>query len=762
MKITPLPLALILFPLWLAIPASAGTTKTIVVNSAASAGPAAVGTLTWAIYQANYQGADLNYINFAIPGVTAEVEIALTETLYLARPTIINATTQPGYAGQPLIRINCTPVGGIPLASGFNIVPAGGGLPGGAGSTIQGFRIINYSSNAITLSRGADGNVIANNQIGFVPVAGTGTFLRNDTLFPACRGLGIQSSGNTIRGNTISGVSNAITLGDDIGAPTGAVYQNNSFERNFIGTDATGMVKIGNNSDGIFFGAGAQQNLIGPGNVISGMDSSGVELLHATATGNRIFGNLIGLNAAGTGVIPNGELGILIANGASDNWVGGPYGGVYAGNVISGNNLGGVVIGTAAFPGGSNNRIEGNLIGTDAAESKALGTQVSGITLESGAAGNTIRKNVIVGQVNHAVVLSDATNNAAYGNWIGITSKGVTIANGAFGFYVLNSSNNIVEVSAASAGVGTEQNIFGSNGLGPVGVNGMSKDNVIDLGSPAPTPTPVPLPGGTPAQLQNISTRMSVGTGDSVLIAGFIVTGPAGSTKKVLIRGMGPTLAKFGVLGTLSDPLLELHAGNVTMATNDSWQQGNLAAIPAGFEPSDPREALLVATLTVGSSGLTNYSAIVKGAHGETGIGIAEVYDLEPTSAAKLANISTRGDVQRGDNVMIAGFILGVGTGQTTVVVRALGASLTAFGVPGALGDTTLKVVDKNGVTVKANDNWHDDAAQAAQLTTLGFAPPDPSDAGVVVTVAPDNYTAIVAGKNGTQGTALVEVYTVP
>ena len=180
--------------------------------------------------------------------------------------------------------------------------------------------MINYSSNGITVSRGADSNLIANNQIGFAPLAVAGTFFRNVTVSPLCRGIAIQSNSNVLRGNTVSGVHNGITLGDDINAPTGTTYTNNSFDHNFIGTDPTGATKIGNDSDGIFLGAGAQQNSIGPGNVLSGMASAGVELLHPTATDNRIFGNLIGLNATGTDVIPNGELGVLIANGAANNW----------------------------------------------------------------------------------------------------------------------------------------------------------------------------------------------------------------------------------------------------------------------------------------------------------------------------------------------------------------------------------------------------------------------------------------------------------
>src|SRR4051812_3611899 len=160
------------------------TTQTFVVTSAANPGPLQPGTLTWAIYQSNYGTADLNYITFNIPGVTSETEVVLGETLYLGRPVVIDATTQPGYAGKPLIRINCNR-----LDSGFCVVPFGNGLPGGGGSTIKGLRIFNYNSNAITLFQGADRNTIANNYIGFAPMP-DGTTFKNTSIATTCRGIG--------------------------------------------------------------------------------------------------------------------------------------------------------------------------------------------------------------------------------------------------------------------------------------------------------------------------------------------------------------------------------------------------------------------------------------------------------------------------------------------------------------------------------------------------------------------------------------------
>ncbi len=258
------------------------------------------------------------------------------------------------------------------------------------------------------------------------------------------------------------------------------------------------------------------------------------------------------------------------------------------------------------------------------------------------------------------------------------------------------------------------------------------------------------VPGPKPGQPLNISTRLAVGAGDSVLIAGFIVTGPNGSSKKVLVRGIGPSLANFGVPGTISDPLLELHKPDGSVVTNDNWQQGDTSQIPNGFAPSDPRESVIVATLSPG-----NYSAVLKGAHGETGVGLAEVYDLDSTSAAQLANISTRGFVNTGDNVMIGGFIVG-GSEPTKVLVRAIGPSLTAFGVQGALPATTLELHDANGAVI-SNEGWRN--TQEADITATTIPPSNDNEAAILATLVPGNYTAVVRGKNNSTGIGLVEAY---
>jgi hypothetical protein len=442
-------------------------------------------------------------------------------------------------------------------------------------------------------------------------------------------------------------------------------------------------------------------------------------------------------------------LGVLIANGAANNWVGGPYGGAYAGNVISGNLLGGVAIGTDIFPGpdgSNNNHVEGNFIGTDAADTKVVGTQISGVTVQSKSKGNIIRKNVIVGQVNHGVVFSNATNNAMYGNWIGVTDKGTVIPNLGFGVYLLNASSNIVQPPAATAGPGTEQNVFGANTNGPVGLNGVSVGNVIDLTS-------------LPSQLLNISTRKPVGAGDNVLISGFIVTGT--ENKKVLLRGLGPSLP---VGGALADPTLELHDAMHTLASNDNWKDQQAADITAtGIPPSNDLESAIVATLPAipAAQGGAGYTGVLAGKNGSAGIGLLEIYDLATDANSKLANISTRGFVGTGDDVLIGGFIPGP-SGRTSckVLIRGLGPSLAAHNVSGVLADPVLELHNADGSTIIANDNWKD-APNTAEILATGIPPTDDREAAIVITLAPSNsgYTALVRGANSTTGVALVELY---
>ncbi len=208
------------------------------------------------------------------------------------------------------------------------------------------------------------------------------------------------------------------------------------------------------------------------------------------------------------------------------------------------------------------------------------------------------------------------------------------------------------------------------------------------------------------------------------------------------------------VSGTLADPILELHdSTGATIAMNDNWQDSadEQAIIDAGFDPADENESAILTTLDPGL-----YTTIVRGVGGTTGAALVEVYDLDRTVDSKLANISTRGLVQTGDNILIGGLIV-LGDADTDVLVRAIGPTLGAAGVANALADPILELRDKNGALITTNDNWKD--TQQAEIEATNLAPTEESESAILATLSPDSYTAIVRGKDDTTGVALVEVY---
>jgi autotransporter-associated beta strand protein len=258
------------------------------------------------------------------------------------------------------------------------------------------------------------------------------------------------------------------------------------------------------------------------------------------------------------------------------------------------------------------------------------------------------------------------------------------------------------------------------------------------------------LNDGVPATgFLNISTRMQVGTGDSALIGGVIITGSA--SKKVIIRAIGPSLTSLP--GRLTDPTLELRdSSGGLLFLNDNWVESTQAQqiIDTGIAPSNDHEAAIVATLAPGS-----YTAIMRGAGNTTGIGVVEVYDLAQDVPATLANISSRGFVQTGDNVMIGGFI--AGNQATPVIVRAIGPSLTPFGIANALADPTLTLHNAQGAILAFNNDWRDTEQIAIEGT--GIPPSNTKESAILATLAPGNYTGIVRGLNNVTGVGVVEVY---
>jgi uncharacterized protein GlcG (DUF336 family) len=248
----------------------------------------------------------------------------------------------------------------------------------------------------------------------------------------------------------------------------------------------------------------------------------------------------------------------------------------------------------------------------------------------------------------------------------------------------------------------------------------------------------------------NTSTRAGIGNGENQLIAGFIISG-AGS-KQILIRGLGPSLAAFGLTGTLQDPILDLRTQTGTNITfNDNWALAvNAAQIPANLRPADPRESAILTSLAPGS-----YTAIESGKSGAMGKGLLEVYDVDSVASSQLANISTRGFVGTGNDVMIGGSI--VRGGASPVLVRALGPSLAPFGVVDVLTNPTIELRDPNGTLVAANDNWKQ--IQQTTIQATGLQPPNDAEAAIFTILPSGAFTVIVRGANGTTGIALLEIY---
>ena len=269
--------------------------------------------------------------------------------------------------------------------------------------------------------------------------------------------------------------------------------------------------------------------------------------------------------------------------------------------------------------------------------------------------------------------------------------------------------------------------------------------------------------------LENISARSFVQTGDNVMISGFMVQGT--EPKRVIIRALGPELTQYGVPDALANPTLELHdRTGALIASNNNWASTVIGGIitgnqaheieASGYAPTNPLESAIIADLPAG-----NYTAIVRGVNNLTGVSLVEVYDLIPEATSVLSNISTRGYVQTGDNVMIGGFMV-QGSEPKRVIVRVIGPELTQYGVPDALANPTLELYDRTGALIASNNNWVTTiiggiitSNQVHEIEASGYAPGDPFEPAIIANLPAGNYTTVVRGVNNLTGVALVEVY---
>jgi hypothetical protein len=249
---------------------------------------------------------------------------------------------------------------------------------------------------------------------------------------------------------------------------------------------------------------------------------------------------------------------------------------------------------------------------------------------------------------------------------------------------------------------------------------------------------------------------MRIQTGNNVGIGGFIITGSV--PKQVIVRAIGPSLARYGIADVLADPVLDLHGpGAFATITNNNWRDTHEDEIQAtGIPPVDDRESAIVATLPPGA-----YTAIVRGNNNTSGVALVEVYDLNQEVDAKLANLSTRAFVSTGDNIVIAGFLLSNFSGLDRVVLRGIGPSLAPGSLPAGvvLADPILELRDSDGTLIVANNDWQDNAVQAAVIVAADLAPTNSLESAVAATLPPGLYTALLTGLNNGIGIGVLEVY---
>lgn len=573
----------------------------------------------------------------------------------------------------------------------------------------------------------ASRNVISGNRTGFA----------SDTyLTPGTSVYGAVIQGNYI-GTNASGtkaIPNVIAIGlealDDGRSPCAAKSFDIDLSNTMIGGVASGAGNlISGNEVGIVLGRFA----------LCGQTSVAPVRVH----GVRIKGNLIGVQSDGVYSLPNKE-GVRVQMG-SDNMIGGLEPG--AGNVVAFNDYG-VIVSGAVFvvdhKVSERNQILSNVICRNR------------IDIDLGPGGPTS---------NDPGDSDDGPNK--YQNYPVIQSA--EIANGSATINgTLNSSPNsqftlqyfaesLNVASAAQTCLGTATVTTDPDGHAQFSGTFALSDTNVSFNMTATSQDGNTSEFSHPARLKNISTRVFVRADDQVAIAGFIVRNTFGPPTfppvQVVIRALGPSLQS--VSAPLLDPTLEVYdsTGHL-VASNDNWRDDRNAYNLEfrGLAPTNDLEAAV--WMTTGS--VESYTAIVRGAHGSSGIALIEVYDFSGATAEVL-NVSTRGFVGTGDNVMIAGMILEQDAGSNRIVARAIGPSLGAFGVSDPLPDPVLELRDSQGAMIASNDNWHD--GQPDALTEVGLAPSRDSESAIFMRLPSGAYTAIVRGKGSFTGVALVEIY---
>lgn len=729
--------------------ASMASAADFTVTTVSNEGP---GSLRQAILDANAaaNSGTQDRIVFKIPGTGVHIiDVSSGALPEITDPVIIDGYTQPN------ARANALAVGNnaiilVQIANtASNVVRTGLHISAGP-SIVRGLSITGFhfgvNSHGINLTAPGTGNIIEGNFIGLSP--------DGQTPGPNFNCINLLTTGNIVGGTTPE--ARNVIAGNNAGSLRGIWVQRggNTISGNYIGTNASGTLALSSTfgiqaeAGGFVIGGTGS----GAGNLITGT-SAGIQLgsfasflgniVYLPANGVEVTGNLIGVASDGETPLGNNRNGIHILV-SSDTSVGGL--GPGAGNVIAFNGGAGVFIddfGTGPLP--INNKILSNSIfGGGPGIAFGYDAPNANDAMDTDEGENHLQNFPIITRtfMSGGTLLIEGTLNSA--------------PNTQYTIQLFSDSYDVLQPGQSL--IGTITTMTDNNGnatfsasipspFGPANVNATATD-------PAGNTSEFFL---RPSHFRNLSTRGRIQPGEAALIGGFIAQGNSSTSSKIIVRAIGPSLANAGVSGRLEDPVLEIFVGGTRIASNDNWRDNPAVAAEVeshGLAPGNDLESVAVIHI-----GATPYTAIVTGKNNSSGIGLVEFYDVTGTNLRPV-NMSTRGLVQPGDNVLIGGFILQDGNGSTNVVVRAIGPSLASAGIANPLADPSLELRNSNGALLLGNNNWQD--WNPAELNAVGLAPMDPKEAAFLLLLDPGAYTAIVRGEDDSTGIALVEFYQLP